>query len=129
MAPVIYHEPLAYHQLVARNVTAEPTRSGSSIDHDILEAWAEGFYVGALIILILIVLCNIKKGVLLHKLILLEVRWNRNAFITAAIDVMVVDFGNLAWHFHFLSGSSIWLVSSAISTLRLDSDLTASQVS
>ncbi|MCJ1475855.1 hypothetical protein MMC13_004519 [Lambiella insularis] len=75
MAPLVHHDPLVYHQLadlVARNVTAEPTRSSLSIDGDILEAWAEGFYVGSLIILVLIVLCNIRSGILLHKLILLE---------------------------------------------------------
>ena len=50
-----------------------PDKASLSLDGDILEAWAEGFYVGALIILILIVLCNIRRRVWLHKLILLEV--------------------------------------------------------
>lgn len=40
----------------------------------ILEAWGEGFSLGALIILILLVFCNYRVRVLLHKLILLEVR-------------------------------------------------------
>jgi hypothetical protein len=39
----------------------------------ILEAWAQGFMVGALMIMISVTLCNIRRGVLLHKLILLEV--------------------------------------------------------
>ncbi|MCJ1270008.1 hypothetical protein MMC22_009901 [Lobaria immixta] len=38
----------------------------------ILEAWGEGFSLGALIILILLVFCNYRVHVLLHKLILLE---------------------------------------------------------
>ncbi|CAF9913211.1 MAG: hypothetical protein GOMPHAMPRED_007827 [Gomphillus americanus] len=38
----------------------------------ILEAWGEGFQVGSLVILILIVLCNYKRRILLHKLILIE---------------------------------------------------------
>lgn len=39
----------------------------------ILEAWAQGFMVGAIIIMICITLANLKRGVILHKLILLEV--------------------------------------------------------
>lgn len=38
-----------------------------------LEAWAQGYNVGSLIILILIVFCNYRSGILLHKLILFEV--------------------------------------------------------
>ena len=37
-----------------------------------LEAWAEGFMVGSLIIMSCITLANMRRGVLLHKLILLE---------------------------------------------------------
>jgi len=68
MAPL--HVPIIITR--SANVTDVPTRGSLSLDGDILEAWAEGFYVGALIILILIVFCNIKSGVWLHKLILLE---------------------------------------------------------
>lgn len=42
------------------------------LDYVILEAWSQGFLVGGLVILIMITLANIRKGVLLHKLILLE---------------------------------------------------------
>lgn len=38
-----------------------------------LEAWAQGYNVGSLIVLILIVFCNYRSGIWLHKLILLEV--------------------------------------------------------
>lgn len=38
-----------------------------------MEAWAQGYNVGSLVILILIVFCNYRSGILLHKLILLEV--------------------------------------------------------
>ncbi|EDU40878.1 conserved hypothetical protein [Pyrenophora tritici-repentis Pt-1C-BFP] len=37
-----------------------------------LEAWAQGYNVGSLIILILLVFCNYRSGIRLHKLILLE---------------------------------------------------------
>lgn len=43
------------------------------LDYVILEAWSQGFLVGGLGLLIMITLANIRKGVLLHKLILLEV--------------------------------------------------------
>ena len=39
----------------------------------ILEAWAQGFMVGALVIMGCITFANMRKHVLLHKLILLEV--------------------------------------------------------
>ncbi|KAK6384368.1 uncharacterized protein PV06_10986 [Exophiala oligosperma] len=38
----------------------------------VLEAWAEGFMIGSLIIMSCITLANMRRGVLLHKLILLE---------------------------------------------------------
>lgn len=41
----------------------------------ILEAWAQGFMVGALVIMACITVANMRKKVLLHKLILVEVRW------------------------------------------------------
>ena len=39
----------------------------------ILESWAQGFMVGALVIMSCITLANMKRKVLLHKLILIEV--------------------------------------------------------
>ncbi|CAI6093112.1 unnamed protein product [Clonostachys chloroleuca] len=38
----------------------------------IVEAWAQGFNVGALVLLILFTLCNYRRHVLLHKLILIQ---------------------------------------------------------
>ncbi|KAL6399524.1 hypothetical protein AUP68_18072 [Ilyonectria robusta] len=38
-----------------------------------LEAWSQGFMVGALVIMAGITLANMRSGVLLHKLILIEV--------------------------------------------------------
>jgi hypothetical protein len=40
----------------------------------ILESWAQGFMVGSLVIMSCITLANMRRGVLLHKLILIEVR-------------------------------------------------------
>jgi uncharacterized YccA/Bax inhibitor family protein len=56
------------HALVSREVNKPTDPNGL-----VLEAWAEGFMVGALIIMSCITLANMRRGVLLHKLILLEV--------------------------------------------------------
>ena len=39
----------------------------------IVEAWSQGFMFGAILIMAVITIANMRKGVLLHKLILLEV--------------------------------------------------------
>jgi hypothetical protein len=44
----------------------------------IIEAWAQGFMVGALIIMACVTFSNMRRGVLLHKLILVEVRMSRH---------------------------------------------------
>jgi hypothetical protein len=103
--------PLPITALVARGT---PTKSAFSVDGDVVEAWADGFNVGALIILILIVFCNIKSGVWLHKLILLEVCFRFMYSPLSVFDAKVVVTGNLAWYLHLLSRSSIWLVSTAM---------------
>lgn len=40
----------------------------------IIEAWAEGYMVGSLIIMACVAFSNMRRGVLLHKLIVVEVR-------------------------------------------------------
>ncbi|EUC49124.1 hypothetical protein COCMIDRAFT_85357 [Bipolaris oryzae ATCC 44560] len=52
--------------------TSPPTRASMTLEGGFLEAWAQGYNVGSFIILMLIVLCNYRSGILLHKLILLE---------------------------------------------------------
>jgi hypothetical protein len=39
----------------------------------VLSAWAQGFMSGAIVIMSCITVANMRKGVLLHKLILIEV--------------------------------------------------------
>ncbi|KAH4103613.1 hypothetical protein HBH98_011110 [Parastagonospora nodorum] len=67
--------------MVRRTVIESPTPRNASAVLDfeswdaielILEAWAQGLLVGSLVILIAITLANMRRGVLLHKLILLE---------------------------------------------------------
>ena len=52
-----------------------PSAGQRPTDPDILvvEAWGQGFLVGSLIVMIAITAANMKKGVLLHKLIVAEV--------------------------------------------------------
>lgn len=47
-------------------------RDGNSTEGIIVESWSEGFLVAGLLIQACITLANMRKGVLLHKLILLE---------------------------------------------------------
>ena len=47
-------------------------RQSAKPEDFILEGWSEGFMVGALIIMACITIANMRRKVLLHKLILLE---------------------------------------------------------
>lgn len=44
----------------------------------VLSAWAQGFMSGAIVIMACITIANMRKGVLLHKLILIEVLITRS---------------------------------------------------
>ena len=56
-----------------KSVTQRSDTDAMSRLNLIVESWTQGFNTGAIIILMLIVLCNYRKGVVLHKLILTEV--------------------------------------------------------
>lgn len=79
MAPLSMLVSFALHKRAPRPIpepstrTSPPTRSSLSTEGGFLEAWAQGYNVGSLVILILIVFCNYRSGKWLHKLILLEV--------------------------------------------------------
>jgi len=49
--------------------TGRPTNP----DGLVLEAWGQGFMLGSLLIMAAVTVCNMKKHILLHKLILAEV--------------------------------------------------------
>ena len=66
--------------LYRRNDTNNAVGDGSwrtfASDEDfILEGWAQGFMVGALVIMACITIANMRRKVLLHKLILVEVSY------------------------------------------------------
>ncbi|KAK5996695.1 hypothetical protein PT974_02035 [Cladobotryum mycophilum] len=63
--------PSLINRLVHRAAN-DPRTANSTREQTIVEAWGQGFNVGALFLLILLVLCNYRRHVLLHKLILLE---------------------------------------------------------
>lgn len=68
MAPILSSS--SSHALVGRMVeVTKPTNSNTLI----VEAWAQGFMVGAILIMLCTTISNYRRGVLLHKLILLEV--------------------------------------------------------
>jgi hypothetical protein len=83
MAPP--HFPLAAPLLLSTR--AEPNANGSggaltgsahsresaTLESNIVEAWSQGFMFGAIIILMFVTIANMRRGVWLHKLILLEV--------------------------------------------------------
>lgn len=48
-------------------------RSDENPEVYVVESWGEGFMFGALLIMSCITISNMRRGVLLHKLILLEV--------------------------------------------------------
>ncbi|KAK3986025.1 hypothetical protein QBC44DRAFT_297936 [Cladorrhinum sp. PSN332] len=69
-----------------------------------LEAWSQGFMVGALIIMCGITLANMRRGVLLHKLILLEL-------VLALPNGFFIFFDPPAWGW-FLSSTVVPLIAS-----------------
>ena len=47
-------------------------RKDATINAFVIEAWGQGLMFGALMIMVCVTISNMRKGVLLHKLILLE---------------------------------------------------------
>jgi hypothetical protein len=83
MAPTYDIDLLALRKRFAQPATTRtspPTRASLTTEGGFLEAWAQGYNVGSLVILILIVFCNYRSGIWLHKLILLEVSPTINVY-------------------------------------------------
>lgn len=60
-------------------------RDGIDIESLIVESWGQGFMLGSLMLISLITVVNMRRGVVLHKLILLEVCILFFFFITISI--------------------------------------------
>jgi hypothetical protein len=71
MAPTHWLPPSVSTLILSRS-SPELIEEAPDNIQTIVEAWAQGFNVGAFIVLILFTLCNYRGRVLLHKLILLE---------------------------------------------------------
>ncbi|KAJ3549630.1 hypothetical protein NM208_g405 [Fusarium decemcellulare] len=69
-----------------------------------LESWSQGFFMGALFIMIGMTLANMRKRVLLHKLILLEL-------FLALPNTLFIFFDPPAWGW-YLSSTAILLIAS-----------------
>ena len=80
MAPIISSS----HALVRRMAeVTKPTDPNTLI----IEAWAQGFMVGSILIMLCTTVSNYRRGVLLHKLILLEVNiFNRSSLVVSQGD-------------------------------------------
>lgn len=72
----------------------------------------KGYMVGSLIIMTCITIANMRKGVLLHKLILVEVGVHQLEVLVHAsmADAVVVDFWLLAGLLHSIPVSNLCLV-------------------
>lgn len=56
-------------------------RDSATVEGFIIESWSQGFMVGALLIMACVTISNMRAGIFLHKLILLEVRQEQSLCI------------------------------------------------
>lgn len=71
MAPTFASSEFSY--IFRRQNTFGDWRDVDNVESYIVESWGEGFMFGALLIMSVIAVANMRRGVLLHKLILFEV--------------------------------------------------------
>jgi hypothetical protein len=65
-------------------------RSVNNAEAYIVEAWGEGFMFGALLIMSCITIANMRRGVLLHKLILFEVSVDLAAGLYGSTSLILI---------------------------------------
>lgn len=93
------------------NLSRREVTKSTDPDGLILEAWAQGFMVGAIVIMICITLANLKRGVILHKLILIEVCTYLNTKAFCSINSNIVASRRVTWYLHFQPCSYLRVVS------------------
>ena len=76
----------------------------------ILEAWAQGLLVGAFVIMAGITVANMRKGVLLHKLILIEVSPQFEGRVLYS-NRLIAHLRDASRNIHFCKPACIWMVS------------------
>lgn len=77
----------------------------------VLESWAQGLLVGAFVIMAGITVANMRKGVLLHKLILIEVRSISSRLPAWKLTDTIANLGHASWNIYICEWSGIWMVS------------------
>jgi hypothetical protein len=79
----------------------------------VLEAWAQGYLVGSLIIMAAITVANMRKSVLLHKLILLEVCPVQMTILSTTELTMdsIAVLRSVASYLHLCESPCLWVVS------------------
>lgn len=107
MSPV--PEPNDVFRALHSRATTAKIEKPTDPDGLVLEAWAQGFMVGALIIMSCITLANMRRGVLLHKLILLEVR-HYGTEVEVRTNGFLAGYGLLARLLHPLQPTDLCVV-------------------
>lgn len=81
-------------------------------DHLTLEAWSQGMMVGALIVMAMITAANMRAGVLLHKLVLLEVGGHYQFVLhtNAHTSNLQAGLSGAKRLLHLSQSSTLWLV-------------------
>lgn len=65
-------------------------RASATVEGFVIESWSQGFMVGALMIMACITISNMRAGIFLHKLILLEVRQKHSLCICVLISLLAL---------------------------------------
>ncbi|KIW75517.1 hypothetical protein Z517_10259 [Fonsecaea pedrosoi CBS 271.37] len=94
-------------------------RAIASDEDFILEGWSEGFMVGALVIMACITIANMRRGVLLHKLILIEQLAALSHGLIGTFCFM--DFSGYGW---YLSATATllymsWIVHNIVAWMKI----------
>lgn len=80
----------------------------------ILEAWSQGLMTGSIVIMAAVTYANMRPGVLLHKLILLEVVLPPSTWSTFINHFLIVDSGPSPRNIHICPGPCVRVVSGRI---------------
>lgn len=102
--------PLAPGQYSSLETRAIIVHKPTGSDALILSAWAQGYMVGSIIVMIAITIANMRRGVLLHKLILLEVSPVLESLGCLLVSHALAPPGDLARHVHLSERPSVRLV-------------------
>ena len=103
--------PIPHLYRRVQNASGDQSQKPTDPNGLVLEAWAEGYMIGSLIIMTCITIANMRRGVLLHKLILIEVsEFHCDRRGTGFRLTITVDIWLLARSFHSVQPPNIRLV-------------------